>query len=82
MSMATTIPMWIISTAKSNSSTLAKEWFFANCLLDNMFQIGLLSLTFEIYGIGISTVETTKVAALQKDYQSQTRTIEGSKRLV
>ena len=55
-----------LATTESDTSALAEEWFFANRLLDDMFDVGLLRLTFEIYRIGVGAVKTTEVATLQE----------------
>ena len=70
------------ATTESDTSTLAEEWLLAHRLLYDMFDIGLLSLAFEVYRIGIGAVKTTEVATLQEYHQSQTWAIECSERLV
>jgi hypothetical protein len=71
-----------LATTEGYAATLAKEWLFAHCLLDDMLQVGLFGLATEIYGVGISAVQATEVASLQEYHQSQTRAIEGAKRFV
>ena len=57
---------------------LAKERLFVHCHAHNVLYIGFLAFPLGINSIGIGTVETAEVAALQENNKTQTRTVKCS----
>jgi hypothetical protein len=65
-----------LATTECHATPFAKERFLVHCHAHDVLNVRLLALTLAVNRIGVGTIETTEVTSLQKNHETQTRTIE------
>lgn len=66
------------ATTKGDTSSLTEEWLLIQCSTHDLGRLDEFAISTNRDGVGIGTVETSEVAALQEDDEPDTRPVERS----